>query len=39
VKIEHKPGYTGGGSVGGGFAAALGLLFLARAVRRRSSLS
>jgi rhombotail lipoprotein len=39
VKIEHKPGYTGGGSVGGGFAAALGLLLLARAVRRRSSLS
>jgi rhombotail lipoprotein len=37
VKIEHKPGYTGGGSVGGFFAGALGLLLLARAARRRSA--
>jgi rhombotail lipoprotein len=36
VKIEHKPGYTGGGDLGAIFAAALGLLLLARSfVRRR----
>ncbi len=27
VRIEHKPGYTGGGAVDGAFAAALALLF------------
>lgn len=35
VKIEHKPGYTGGGSFGGAFAAALGLLALIRVFARR----
>jgi rhombotail lipoprotein len=36
VKIEHKPGYTGGGSTGGIFAAALALLALACGVWRRT---
>lgn len=31
VRIEHRPGYTGGGSLGACFASILGLLFLARA--------
>ena len=35
VKIEHKPGYTGGGSFGGVFAAALGALALARFIAGR----
>ncbi len=35
VTIERKPGYTGGGSIGGAFAAAFGVLLLARCVRRR----
>lgn len=30
IRIEHKPGYTGGGSLGGWFAAVLGLVFIAR---------
>lgn len=34
VKIEHRPGYTGGGDLGAIFASALGLLLLARIVRR-----
>lgn len=36
VKIEHKPGYTGAGSVGGAFAGVLALLALARWLTRRS---
>lgn len=35
VKIEHKPGYTGAGALGGGFAALLTLLLAAPAVRSR----
>jgi rhombotail lipoprotein len=36
AKIEHKPGYKGGGALDGGFVAALGLLALLRlCVRRR----
>jgi hypothetical protein len=34
VRIEHRPGYTGGGSLGAGFASILGLLLLARACAR-----
>ena len=34
VRIEHRPGYTGGGSLGAGFASILGLLLLARAGAR-----
>ncbi|MBC7367863.1 MAG: rhombotarget lipoprotein [Undibacterium sp.] len=39
VKIEHKPGYTGGGSFDAISAAVLGLLLLARALIRRCSSS
>jgi rhombotail lipoprotein len=36
AKFEHKPGYKGGGAMGGGFAGLLALLVLARiAVARR----
>lgn len=35
VKIEHKPGYTGGGATGEWFVAALGMLALGRALWRR----
>jgi rhombotail lipoprotein len=35
VRIEHKPGYTGGGALDGSFAAILALLALAAAVRSR----
>lgn len=35
VKIEHRPGYTGGGALGGVFAGALALLGLARWLARR----
>lgn len=35
VKIEHRPGYTGGGSLGGAFAAGLALFGLARWMRGR----
>ena len=35
AKIEHKPGYKGGGAFEGGFVAVLALLALARAVARR----
>jgi rhombotail lipoprotein len=34
VRIEHRPGYTGGGSFGAGFGLILGLLWLARACAR-----
>ncbi len=38
VKIEHRPGYTGGGSLGGAFAAGLALLgFAWRRRERRGS--
>ncbi|MCC5022931.1 MAG: hypothetical protein J6386_09115 [Candidatus Synoicihabitans palmerolidicus] len=30
VTIEHKPGYTGGGALGGSFALGLGQLLVAR---------
>ncbi len=33
--IEHRPGYTGGGALGGGFFAALALLALARQLWRK----
>ncbi|ACB74087.1 rhombotarget lipoprotein [Opitutus terrae] len=36
VQIEHKPGYTGSGSFGAGFAGALALLALGRWLRRRA---
>ena len=35
VKIEHRPGYTGGGSFGGAFAGGIALLVLARGVAGR----
>lgn len=35
IRIEHKPGYTGGGSFGALSAAAIALLLLARTLRRR----
>jgi rhombotail lipoprotein len=37
VKIEHKPGYTGSGSLGGIFAGAVGALGFARFLLRRRS--
>lgn len=37
VKIEHKPGYTGSGDVGGLLVGALGILGLFRAALRRRS--
>lgn len=38
IHIEHKPGYIGGGSLEGAFAAALGLILLgARFATRRTS--
>ena len=36
ARIEHKPGYTGGGAAGGAFAAALVLLGLARWLTRKA---
>jgi rhombotail lipoprotein len=36
ARIERKPGYTGGGSIGAGFALALALLAGGRLVRRRA---
>lgn len=36
ARIEHKPGYTGGGSFGGMFAAALAVLGLARWLWRKN---
>lgn len=36
VQIEHKPGYTGAGSLGGFFAAGLALLVFGRWIRRRT---
>lgn len=35
IRIEHKPGYRGGGSLDAGFAALLGLLLAARLVASR----
>ena len=35
VKIEHRPGYTGGGALGAGFAAGLAFLGVARWLRSR----
>jgi rhombotail lipoprotein len=35
IRIEHKPGYSGGGSVGGWFTALLGLIFVARCAASR----
>jgi rhombotail lipoprotein len=37
VKIEHKPGYHGGGSVEAWFAAALGVLLAGRTLTSRST--
>ena len=39
VKIEHRPGYTGGGSFGGVFVLVLGLLALGRCLSRSASAS
>jgi rhombotail lipoprotein len=36
VRIENKPGYTGGGALGGLFAGALALMMLSRCPWRRS---
>jgi rhombotail lipoprotein len=36
ARIEHKPGYTGGGELGGLFAATLGMLGLARWLWRKN---
>ncbi len=36
ARIEHKPGYTGGGAMGGAFVAALALLGLARWFTRKA---
>ena len=36
VRIEHKPGYSGGGAFGGLFAAAVALLAMARWAWSRS---
>jgi rhombotail lipoprotein len=35
IRIEHRPGYTGGGALGASFAALLGLLAAARFARAR----
>jgi rhombotail lipoprotein len=37
VKIEHKPGYTGGGALGGEFVAALAVLGLSAWLARKKS--
>lgn len=34
VRIEHRPGYTGGGSLGGGFVSGLALIALVAWLRR-----
>ena len=39
VKIEHRPGYTGGGQLGAGFALGLALLGVARWLQSRRSMA